>query len=104
MNDLERPDDVGTPPHPCCPGAGTTRLSRDPEFRVTVSYRGGHGLIDVSGPPDRDGRERGFSCLLSDLPYILLCDWHSKEEAVEEVARLRAELGEKSGLTDAGSA
>lgn len=56
-----------------------TQFLRTPGYSVTVDCG---GIVDVSCPG------RGFSCLVSDLPYILLCD-------NEKIDQLREALDEQ---------
>ena len=67
------------------PAAGTETL-KEPGYRATVDYSGGIGTVDV------ECAGRGFCCLVSDLPYLLLCEQFKIDQLREEVTRQEAEL------------
>lgn len=75
-------------PHPALPDAGEIALNRHPDFRVSVQYeegkRGAFGMADVTTPG------RSFSCLVSDLPYLLLCECLRSAELKEALEESRA--------------
>lgn len=78
---VERSEDVAD-------GATTfTECQNRPGYRVTVETKP-HGRIVTLQTPIGTG----YDCLVTDLPYMLLCERCRADELTEEVARLRADL------------